>query len=203
VVRFQIAWVLAACLLAGCGQVAVFGHTIGEQRASSEVKRDPTPVSEAARLLPGSRVVSAVTLVLTEQATAKVAEDARFKTDALLDAVKADLRSRQLLDETNSSAQGTAEISIDDFEVHRTSNAVVLGYIMSDGTLSGEILVRDRAGNGLSSYRIEAGSRLTASAKAENPDLMAPLYRRFASLTGDWLAGTPSKTDEVSNQRYR
>lgn len=200
--KFQIALLLTACLLVGCGQVAVFGHTIGERSAASEVKTAAPPASQAA-VLPASRVVSTVTLVLTPQAAAKVAADARFKTDALLEAIKVDLRSRKLLDETDSRALATAEISLDDFGVRRTSNAVVLGYIMSDGTLTGEIRMRDSDGNGLPSYRIEAASRLTATTKGENPDLLGPLYRRFASLTGDWLAGTPSKQDGVSNQRYR
>jgi hypothetical protein len=200
--KLQIALILIATLLAGCGQVAVFGKTIGERSAPSGVKTDAPPAAKPA-IVSTSRAVSAVTLVLTPQAAATVAQDPRFNPDALLEAIKLDLRSRKLLDETDSRAHGTAEISLDDFAVRRTSNAVVLGYVMSDGTLTGEIRVRDGDVDRSPAYRIEAVSRLTASTRTDNPDFLGPLYRRFASVTGDWIAGIPPKQDGVSNQLYR
>jgi hypothetical protein len=196
--KLQIVLLLTASLLEGCGNVAVFGHTIGEGRTSSEAKTDSTPAAQDAAI-PGARAVKAVTLVLTPQVAAKVADDSTFKKDALLDAIKAELRSRQLFDDTDSRATATAEISLDDFAVRPTSNAVVLGYIINDGTLSGELRVRDGDGKDLQRDRIEAKSKVTAAANRENPDFLVPLYRRFASVTGDWLAGTPSKPDTVQN----
>lgn len=222
--KFQLMLCLTATVLAGCGQVAVFGHTIGERptRASedptsasdsrpskdtattSQTQAEPAPASAVAAVA-APRAVSDVSLVLTSQATAKVADDSRFKTEALLAAIEAELRARKLLADANSSADSTAEISIEDFAVRPTSNAVVLGYIMNDGALTGEIRIRDAASNEFRSYRIEAESRLTVAANGSTPEPLGPLYRRFASLTGDWLAGTPgaSKPSPVNNQTYR
>ncbi len=190
-------------VLAGCGQVAVFGHTLGEERVRSEsppVSRkavsnpagEPTSKATAqAPSRPGAQRVNAVTLALTPRATAKVASDPRFKADELLHAVEGELRSRELFDAQDPRASGTAEILIDDFATRSTSNAVVFGYSFVAGTLTGDIRVRDAKGNELRSFRVAAESRLTVPASGEDANALGVLYRRFATLAADSVAGTP------------
>jgi len=204
---------LALSLLAGCGEIVVFGHTVREGRSevkpvpqtatteattttakSAETPSVPSTPSAPARpgpSVPSVHVLRAVTLELTPQAAAQVADDSKFKADALLDAIEAELRSRNLLDE---AANGTAEVSIEDFAVQPASNAVLFGYVLSNGSLNGELRIRDAAGNDVQRYRIQAKSRLSAPAEGESPNLLSPLYRRFAVLTGDSVAGEPSKS---------
>jgi hypothetical protein len=200
--KLQLALLLTVGLLAGCGQVAVFGHTIGEKHSPSEVKADSIPTPQAA-VSPRIQMVKDVRLVLTPQAATKVANDAKFNADTLLEAIKGELRSRKLLDDTDSRANGTAEISIDDFAMRPTSNAVVFGYLLNAGTLNGEIRVRDTDGKDLQNFRVEAESQVSIAASGETKNPLEPLYRRFAVLAGDNLAGTPSKSDLARDQLHR
>lgn len=213
--KLQLLFLLTFGLLTGCGQVMVFGHTIGERPTASktrsdttsEAKLDTTAKSDAAvappvAVKPVTQLVKSVSLALAPQAAAKIANDPRFNADALLDAVKNELRSRKLLDEPGSDATAAAEISIYDFAAKPTSNAVVLGYIISDGLLTGEVRLH-ADGNDLRSYRIEANSKLSIAANGKDPDPLGPLYRHFAVLAADRLAGVPSKPDKSRDQLGR
>lgn len=209
-IRRQIALFLTCGLLAGCGQVAVFGHTIGERSPVSPMNADPAATSRGAVGRPSAarHVVKTVTVALTPQAAARIANDPRFDVRALLEAVNGELRARQLLADTQSNGtqsngSGTAEISIDDFAMRPTSNAVVFGFVISAGTLNGAVRVRDVDGKDLQSFQVEAAAQVSVAAKGENVNPLAPLYRRFAVLTADRLSGTASKSAPGADQHYR
>ena len=191
-------WLLLTLgLLAGCGQVVIFGHTVGDGRANSASEPASKPKGQATST-PAAHRVKAVTLALTPEATQKVAGDPRFKADALRDAVEGELRSRQLLDVQDPQASGTAEILIDDFAIRATSNAVVFGRIPSAGTLIGDIRIRDANGNALPADKISAEARMSLAANGNDKNPLQDLYRRFAVLVADNLAGIPSKSEDTS-----
>lgn len=218
--RVQIVLVLIAGLMAGCGQVSVFGHTIGEKQPASEAKSDSnaphaaaaTPSDQTPReqiprdqatkdQAPRAQKVKSVTLVLTPQATAKVVDDSRFNADALLAAIKTEFQSRKLLDDTDSHAS-TAEISLDNYAMQPTSNVILFGNIISNGKLGGTIKLRDPQGNDLPNRRIDAEARVSIPANGETTNPLGPLYRQFAVMTGDLLTGTQAKPD-ATDQRPR
>jgi hypothetical protein len=143
--------------------------------------------------------VSAVTLALTPQAQAEAAKDPRFNADELLHAVQAELQSRGLLDAAGSGASGTAEILIDDFATRPTSNAVLFGHTFVAGTLAGDVRVRDAKGNERQNTKVAAEARMSIAADGEDPNPLASLYRRFATLAADRIAGTPSKPDDAAD----
>ena len=196
--KFLLVLLLPLTLLTGCGPVIVFGHTVGEGRVASENEpvakhaAQPAPNASAAK-------IKSVTLALTPQATAKVASDPRFKADALLDAIESELQSRQLFDAHDPRASDQAEILIDDFATRSTSNAVVFGYNLSAGTLTGDIHVRGADGHELQTFKVVAESRLAIAASGEDANPLRDLYRRFANLAADDLAGTPAKSADASN----
>ena len=109
----------------------------------------------------------------------------------------------KLLDETNSGARGTAEISIDDFAVRPTSNAVIFGRIISAGTLNADIRVRDADGRDLRSLKVEAASQVSVAASGDTQDPLGALYHRFAVLAADRLAGVVSRPEQAADQHYR
>jgi hypothetical protein len=202
-------------VLTGCGgRVVVFGHTMGEEGAHTQAKVVSNPGAEATSnataeassnpaaeatsnataqptSTPGVQKVSAVTLALTSQAEAKVANDPRFKVDELLNAVEGELKSRDMFDGQDPHASGTAEILIDDFATRSTSNAVVFGYNFAAGTLTGDVRLRDAQGHELQHFKIAAEARLTIAANGEDSKPLAGLYRRFATLAADRVAGVP------------
>lgn len=224
--RLAILGVLIATLLAGCGQVIVFGHVVGDHRASepksesvpadAPAPQSATPATSASAsagdssataqppLAPKSssnpsvtHVVKAVNVTVTPEAAAKVAGDAsRFTADALLEAIKAELKSRKLLDEQDPQAAGTAEIVVDGLATRSTTNAIVFGYKMLAGTLEGDIRVIGPDRRESTGSRIVAESKLTLAASGNDKDPLGPLYRRFAVLAGDRLAGVTSKPQD-------
>jgi hypothetical protein len=177
--------VVVAVALVGCGQVAVFGHTIGEPKPASLADAKPASKPESAEF----QKVKAVSIVLTEQAAATVAADAKFNVDALLSAVKSELQSREALEDSNAQLNAVAEIAIDDYALHPTSNVILFGQIISTGVLNGTLRVRDDQGNELSNRRIEAQARVSIPAKGESENPLGLLYREFAVQTGNTLTG--------------
>ena len=201
--RLQLALLVSLGLLAGCGEVIVFGHTVREGSSSAHAKTDASPVAQGGAsqavgettTSPAVRIVKAVTLSLSPQASTRVAGDARFNADALREAINNELRARKLLDEREASDRPVAHISIDEFDVHPTTNAIVFGYIPSAGTLKGDVRVSDTGGDE-QTFRVEADSRFSIAEKGEDNPLK-PLYRRFANLVADRLDGTPPKSDST------
>jgi len=243
---------LSISVLAGCGQVMVFGHVVGEPRTRTdgqEVKpaesaANPTPAPAATRAndaksapatvasrgaaqpanpdasadiasaapshstepgpvlapaLPSSPIVhrvKSVSLTVAPPATAKIAADPRFNADALREAVETELRTRQLLDTQDRTASDRAEILISDFSTRSAVNAVVFGYHLGSGSLAGDIHVGDGPGAGAETFKVIADTRLAIAANGADKNPLGPLYRRFAVLAADRLAGTVSKPEE-------
>lgn len=226
-------------LLAGCGQVIVFGHGMGERpeavakpatttettsttEATSATKAAPPAAGTAAPTTPtpggtpaphstaptssaplastsphAAHVVKSVNIIITPEAAAKVTGDAsRFTADALLDAIKTELTSRKLLDDQNPDASGTAEIVVDDLATRPTTNAILSGYKMLAGTLEGDIRVIGSPDTDSTGTRIVAQSKLTLAASGDDKNPLGPLYRRFAVLAADRLAGVTSKPED-------
>jgi hypothetical protein len=203
-IRFSILSGLLLAMLAGCGEVVVFGHTVREAPsktatapvASASPATGQTNSSVAVALPTGAHVVQAVSLTLSPEA-AKTGNTS-IATDALLAAIQTELRSRNLLDEHNPHAAGTAEILIDNATTRPTVNAVVFGYQVMAGTLEGDVRVSGASGEQLPTAKIVAESRLTVAADGSDKNPLGPLYRRFAVLTADKLAGIESKPDETA-----
>jgi hypothetical protein len=191
---------LLAVSLVGCGQVAVFGRTIGEPKPTSNVDAE---VASKPAAIAAFQKVRAVSVVLTEQATAKTTADAKFNVDALQGAVKSELQSREALDDSTAQVTAVAEIAIDDYALFPTSNVILFGQVISTGVLIGTLRVHDAQGNELSNRRIEAKARVSIPAKGESENPLGPLYREFAVQAGNTLTGKIIKPVEDDSWRPR
>jgi hypothetical protein len=132
-------------------------------------------------------VLKAVTVTFTPAARDRIATEPQFKQDSLLAAIEADLRAHKLLDDADPRARGTLNISIDGFATRPLSNAVVFGYLLGNGTLTGNIEVRATDSKELPAARINAESRVDKPVSDGQANPYGPLYRRFADLTVDSL----------------
>ena len=201
--------VAAAALmsLSGCAGWVVFGHTIqGPQPAppaqpllTTQVPTPQPPPAQVPSAPPASLetpMLKAVTLTFTPAAQQKIAAEPQFQQATLLTAIESELRAHKLLDASDPRARGTAEISIDDFATRPASNAVVFGYILGTGTLSGNVAVHAVAGNALRDARITAQSHLAKPVSDGQANPFGPLYHRFAAATVDSLTGTTSTQPE-------
>jgi hypothetical protein len=185
--------VAAAALmsLSGCAGWVVFGHTIQGPQPATTVQPPSAP-----SVLPDTPMLKAVTLTFTPAAQEKIASEPQFQQATLLTAIESELRAHRLLDANDPHARGTAEISIDDFATRPTSNAVVFGYILGTGTLSGNVAVHAVPGNALRDARITAQSHLAKPVSDGQSNPFGPLYHRFAAATVDSLTGTTSTQPE-------
>jgi hypothetical protein len=182
-------------MLSGCaGSVVIFGHTIRQSHPAEAVQ----PASAA------DQKFRAVTVTFTSDAQAKIDADPRFSGDALFAAVHDELQTHDLIDDNANSAAGrTVEITIDDYATRPTSNAIVFGYVISDGVLSGNVEVRDGVGHELQNFRIKANARLAAPLDDGKAQPLRSLYGRFADLTLSELTGVPIKSDDSNTQMPR
>jgi hypothetical protein len=213
--------VLLVTLLTGCGQVIVFGHVVGDHKTSSSqtdtAAATPAPATADESAAPVStplpqrtpaipHIIKAVNITITPEASAKVTGDAsRFSADALLDAIKTELKSRKLLDEQDPHAAGTAEVVVDRLDTRPTTNAIVFGYKMLAGTLEGDIRVTGLEGSESTGSRLVAESKLTVSVSGDDKNPLGPLYKRFAVLAADRLAGVTSESqsrDSTGGPRF-
>jgi hypothetical protein len=196
---------LTLAVLTGCGQVMVFGRVIGETRTQTETKveapamslaADPAPPSPPLPSSPIVHRVKSVALTLNPQAASQATADPRFNTAALLEAIETELRSRKLLETHDPAASDKAEIRLSDFTTRSATNAVVFGYQLGSGSLTADIHVGDSPAAGPDNFKVIAETRLAIAANGADKNPLGPLYRRFAVLTADRLAGTPSKPEE-------
>jgi len=66
------------------------------------------------------------------------------------------------------------------------------------GTLSGAIRIHRSNGDELLEHQLVAESRLSIAADGSDKNPLAPLYKRFAVLAADRLAGVESKPVTIS-----
>jgi hypothetical protein len=204
--RVQITLLLTITLLAGCGEVVVFGHTVREGHAKTEVKTESAPVPVAATNTASTSStasattkaptrpaiqVKAITISIAPQAAEKIAKDSRFSTNALRDAIRSELKSRKLLDVSDSATGSTMEIFIDNYELHPTTNFAIFGYVPNAGTLTAKLVLNDEQGT---PRHIEAHAKVSVPAAGEVDNMLQPLYREFAVTVVDTLTGTQPRS---------
>jgi hypothetical protein len=141
------------------------------------------------------RAVTSLSVSVTPAAAAKLTGDSTFTAAALEAAVSSELSSRKLLNAQDPRAAGALEITIEDLSTRPTSNAVLFGYQPMAGTLSGEMRVADGRGADQARFKIVAQSRWSVAVNGEDKNPLKSLYRRFAELTADRLAGVSSSDD--------
>ena len=144
-----------ACITQRLAAVQKACRCTGQQKRLGLPRRLPTESAPPSTV----RVVTAVSVSLALAAAAKVAGDSTFGADALAAAIKSELRARKLLNEKDPRASGTAQVTIEDLNSHPTSNAVLFGYQMMAGPLTGDVHVDGASGNDSPHFRIVAASR--------------------------------------------
>jgi hypothetical protein len=165
--------------LCGCAGSVIFGHTIGGSPPATASTHTSTQFKTA-------------TISFSPHGEEEVNADPRFDREVLTAAITSELRARQLL--VDNAAAPTIEIVIDQFAVQPASNAVLLGYVLSNSTLQGSVAVHDVAGQELRRFDVKAEAPLAASAGGKQAQPLAPLYQRFADLTASTLVGAPART---------
>jgi hypothetical protein len=174
--RLSILLILTVALLAGCGQVIVFGHVV---RDSPQASRPVTPAAD------------------TPAADRPTADARGSQSNGSM------ASSESLGASTSSTSPGPASVAHVVKAVNLIVTAEATAKVTGDASrFSADALLRvtDAAGNDQSTgSRIVAESKLTIAANGEGKNPLGPLYRRFAVLAGDRLAGVASQPQKSTD----
>ncbi len=195
--RISLLMILTLGLLGACTRVTVFGHTVKEgparaARTTAPASPDAPAASRSSPAAqPGQPQITRVALEFTPAAQKQVDDDERFNSEALREAIIAELRSRQLLDLEKPGAGRVAVIQMDEFSVRATSNVVLFGYLPSAGVLVGAVRIREAGGGEARQLHVRAEIALNISQRGTDRNPLQNLYSGFARRFADELTATP------------
>ncbi len=164
--RFAL-MLFAAAILGGCASgVSRHSETAAPQRAGGERIAD-------------------VSVRLSPEAQAKVADNPGFSTSDLAARIRAHLQTRGALDATSASV---LDVSVSDFRVRSTFAAVMFGFLAGNDSLTGAVQVRRPQGE-TAPFTVSASYALGGLAGGQDGSRMGWLYDEFARLVVTELYG--------------
>ena len=157
---------LAAVVLAGC---------------ASSVKRDAA-YGEPAQPMP----VSNVTVGVSPAGQKAAAENTKFEPQQLASTVRRALETNGVL---RPGTGATAEIVVNDVRIRGTASAILLGAMAGSDHITGDVIVRNSAGQVLRKFTVAASYSLGGFAGGIDDTRIGWLYDKFAEHTVAELRG--------------
>ncbi len=178
----------------------VFGHVVGEKPPAEETQPAAQPAAADAANRPAATTspvaqaattsqVKAFLVTVAPKATENVASDATFSSDALVNALRNELRARNLLAEQRSPPDGTLQIQVSEVALRPSSNAVVFGYKMMASTLIADVRLSGADDQTAALFHIAAQARLTLSTHSQDGDRDQPKEQEIPSARS--IAASP------------
>ena len=159
---------------------------------ASGVKRADESAGRPAYFAGGGRLAGDVTVSLNQEAQGKLADNLKFDQQKLLATVRRALEAKNLLAKAQDVTLPKIEIVVTDIRVRSTFSAVMWGFMAGNDTVSGEVIVRDPAGQDLQRFTVSASYALGGLAGGQEETRMNWLYETFAQHTVEELTGTGS-----------
>jgi hypothetical protein len=163
-------------VLAACTRVTEFGP-IPEYRAL--VPAVP----------PGQAMITRLIIDYTPTATKQTGDDPRFNADVLRRMVDAGLAAQGLLDLKNAAVVQVLAVEVDEFDVHATSNIVLMGRVTSSGVLGASVRIRDGSSKELRQFHVRAEIPLKVGRNSTERDSLQSLYQAFIGQIADAITG--------------
>jgi hypothetical protein len=171
--RWVLVLVIAA--LAGC---------------ASGVKQADDPDRRAAYFSGGGKVAQDVSLSLSKEAQAKLADNLKFDQEKLLGTVRRAMDAKGLLAKTPDPALPRIEIVITDIRVRSNFSAVMFGFMAGNDSVAGDVIARGPDGKEIQRFSVSASYALGGLAGGQDDARMGWLYETFAQHTVEELSGT-------------
>jgi hypothetical protein len=173
--QFRLATIAVVCgVLAGCASGVQRPTAAGPGATAATAVVPPLVVTNEDRL-------GAVTLVFTDQGKKKASDNLKFNQDALLDQVKRALRAKELMvAEADGAPRPSLEIRIDDVRVRSNFSAVMWGFMAGADTIAGDVVVKNRAGETVDTFRVSVSYALGGVAGGQDSARMDWMYEQFA-----------------------
>lgn len=162
---------------------------------SSSIKREENVVVGTIRLSKNSPV-SAVSIVLTEEAKKKAAENLKFDPNRLLDYVHRALEANALIDKVSETSLPKLEIQVKDMRVRSNFSAIMWGFMAGADSITGDIILKKTDGGELQRFEVSVSYALGGFAGGQDEARMGWLYEKFAEETVNELIGKKSEKIE-------
>jgi Domain of unknown function (DUF4410) len=156
------------------------------------VRRDEDAAKRSAYFAGGGKLATEVTVSMSKNAQAQLADNIKFDQERLLAIVKRALSAKELLAKTLDPELPTIEIVVTDIRVRSSFSVVVFGFMAGDDHLNGEVIARDKTGRELQRFQVSASYALGGLAGGQDETHMGWLYETFAQETVNELTGANS-----------
>ena len=156
---------------------------------ASGVKRAEDTTKREAYFAKGGKLANEVTVSLTNEARAMLADNLKFEQDKLLATVKRTLEAKNLMAKTADPALPRIEILVTEIRVRSNFSAVMFGFLAGDDRIVGDVIARDPAGKELQRFTVSASYALGGFGGGQDDARMGWLYETFAKLTVEELTG--------------
>ena len=166
--------VFSVCLLAAC---------------ASGVQRHDDPERRVSYFSGGGQVAQEVTISLSKEAHAKLADNLKFDQEKLLGTVRRALDAKGLLAKSPDPKLPRIEIVVTDIRARSTFSAVMFGFMAGDDRVAGEVIARTADGKEIQRFNVSASYALGGFAGGQEEARMNWLYETFAQHTVDELTG--------------
>jgi hypothetical protein len=162
---------------------------VGLAGCASGVKRAEDTSKREAYFAKGGKLANAVTISLTKEAQAMLADNPGFDREKLLASVRHALEARDLMAKTADPALPKIEIRVTDIRVRSNFSAVMFGFMAGDDRVAGDVIARDPSGKELQRFTVSASYALGGFGGGQDDARMSWLYEAFARQTVEELTG--------------
>ena len=131
--------ILMVVVLAGC---------------ASGVQRTDDPGRRAAYFSGGGKVAQDVTLTLSKEAQAKLADNLKFDQEKLLATVRRALDAKGLLAKSPDASLPKIEIVVTDIRVRSNFSAVMFGFMAGNDSVAGDVVARSADGKEIQRFSV-------------------------------------------------
>ena len=159
---------------------------------ASGVKRADDPQKRSDYFSRGGKLSPDVSLTLSKDASAQLAENVKFNTDELLAHIKKVMGARQMLGESSEEELPTIQITITDIRVRSNFSAVMWGALAGNDHIVGDVIAQDNTGRQLQKFEVSASYALGGIRGGQEDTRMGWLYETFSEELVNALTGTPN-----------
>lgn len=143
------------------------------------------------------RHAAAVTLSLTPPVESKLDANKNFSRDEFLKVVKQTLEVKGILGNANEPSMPSIDVVVTELRSRSTFAAVMFGFLAGNDSITGDVTVRDSAGEPLQRFSISASYALGGFAGGQENARMGWLYQKFADLAVAELTGNVAKDKQA------
>lgn len=138
------------------------------------------------------RKAGKITVALTTEAKAQLADNLKFNHETLLSTVRRAMEAKDLVSKQTDESLPSVEIRVSSVRVRSSFTAVMFGFMAGDDHIKADVLVRAPTGGEIQRFEVSTSYALGGIAGGQDESRMGWLYESFAKRTIEGLTGVES-----------